>query len=136
MSVPEFGEWSKRKGVFTRDYSGHFAMIRSVRRCRKKLLSWTSIRNGDELADQSSKPVLKHPEQCRHFSEYDNSRRFSNSMRKSPVIYYFEFILRSYKHVITKLYKCVITWKIELLKSGKIDGDNFRMTMTKSTFTK
>ncbi|KAJ4790684.1 sorbin/SH3 domain protein [Rhynchospora pubera] len=88
VSVPEFGEWDKRRGVYMRDYSGHFAMMRSVRRYRKKLLSWTSIGNGDELVEQSSKPV-KHPEHYRHVSDFDasgNSRRFNNRTRKSTAI--------------------------------------------------
>ncbi|XP_078172907.1 uncharacterized protein LOC144566759 [Carex rostrata] len=86
VSVPKFGEWGKRKGVFmTRDYSGHFAMARSVRRYRKKLLSWTSFRNGEELVDESSKPITR-PEHYRHFSNNDNSRRLNNRTRKSPAI--------------------------------------------------
>ncbi|KAF3338067.1 hypothetical protein FCM35_KLT18654 [Carex littledalei] len=65
-----------------RDYSGHFEMARSVRRYRKKL-SWTSFRNGDELVDESSKPI-KSPEHYCHFSNNDNSCRLNNRTRKSP----------------------------------------------------
>jgi hypothetical protein len=86
-----------------RDYSGHFAMIRSARRYRKNLLSWTGITNSDELADQSSKPI-KHPEEYRHFGEL-SSHRFNNQTHKSLVTIHFEFILRIYRKAIIKEYK-------------------------------
>ncbi|KAJ3675530.1 hypothetical protein LUZ60_004572 [Juncus effusus] len=92
MAVPVFGEWDMRNDIPT-DYSIHFTKIRAMRKYNKKVMSWASVGDEEELANQAKQQQqeisVKYAQHYRHHSSFDDdyncrplTRKRKPSLRK------------------------------------------------------